>query len=50
MGGALLGALAAEMGDRWTTEAEEAWTLAYNLIAEMMMTGALEDQFSGDGG
>jgi hemoglobin-like flavoprotein len=42
MGTALLAALAAAMGDDWTPEAEEAWTLAYNLIAETMMTGALE--------
>jgi nitric oxide dioxygenase len=44
MGGALLAALAAETGPGWTPELEEAWTLAYNLIAETMMTGALEDQ------
>jgi nitric oxide dioxygenase len=44
MGAALLGALAEAMGDGWTPEAEEAWTLAYNLIAETMMTGALESQ------
>jgi hemoglobin-like flavoprotein len=43
MGGALLGALAEETGSAWNAELEEAWTLAYNLIAEMMMTGALED-------
>jgi nitric oxide dioxygenase len=43
MGGALLGALADETGPAWNAELEEAWTLAYNLIAEMMMTGALED-------
>jgi hemoglobin-like flavoprotein len=43
MGGALLSALADASGEDWTPELEEAWTLAYNLIAEMMMTGALED-------
>jgi len=42
MGGALLAALGQAMGDRWTPEAQEAWTLAYNLIAETMMAGALE--------
>jgi hemoglobin-like flavoprotein len=44
MGGALLAALGHAMGDRWTPEANEAWTLAYNLIAETMMAGALEAQ------
>jgi nitric oxide dioxygenase len=42
MGRALLAALGQAMGDRWTSEAQEAWTLAYNLIAETMMAGALE--------
>jgi hemoglobin-like flavoprotein len=42
MGEALLTALAATMGDRWTDEVEEAWMLAYNLTAETMMLGALE--------
>jgi len=42
MGGALLAALADAMGDGWTPDAEEAWTLAYNLIAETMMAGALD--------
>ena len=41
MGEALLATLAAALGPRWTTEVEEAWTLAYNLTAETMMTGAL---------
>ena len=40
MGEALLGALAAALGDGWTDEVEEAWRLAYNLTAEAMMTGA----------
>jgi hemoglobin-like flavoprotein len=39
--GALLAALAAAVGqDAWTPELEEAWRLAYNLIAEAMMAGA----------
>ena len=42
MGDALLAALAAAVGDGWTTEVEEAWTLAYNLTAETMMTGAMQ--------
>jgi methyl-accepting chemotaxis protein/nitric oxide dioxygenase len=40
MGDALLGALAAALGDRWTGEVAEAWQLAYNLTAETMMLGA----------
>jgi hemoglobin-like flavoprotein len=42
MGDALLGALAAGMGEGWTAEVDEAWRLAYNLTAETMMMGALE--------
>ena len=42
IGDALLAALAAAVGDDWTTEVEEAWTLAYNLTAETMMTGAMQ--------
>jgi nitric oxide dioxygenase len=42
MGAALLAALAAALGDAWTDEVEEAWTLAYNLTAETMMMGAAE--------
>ncbi len=41
MGRALLSTLAAELGPRWTAEVAEAWALAYNLMAETMMTGAL---------
>ena len=40
MGGALLAALADRSGDGWTPELAEAWSLAYNLIAETMMAGA----------
>ena len=43
MGQALMASLAAALGPRWTSEVEEAWGLAYNLIAETMMTGAMED-------
>jgi hemoglobin-like flavoprotein len=42
MGTALLGALAAALGDDWTTDVEEAWTMAYNLVAETMLLGAAE--------
>jgi hemoglobin-like flavoprotein len=42
MGEALLAALAAALGEGWTAEVEEAWTLAYNLTAETMMIGAME--------
>ena len=43
MGEALLASLAAALGAAWTAEVEEAWTLAYNLIAEAMMAGAMDD-------
>lgn len=42
MGDALLASVASALGDRWTTEVEEAWRLAYNLTAETMMLGALQ--------
>jgi hemoglobin-like flavoprotein len=42
MGDALLASLAAQLGDRWTPAVEEAWTLAYSLISESMLAGALE--------
>ena len=42
MGKALMAAFAAELGDRWTPEVEEAWQLAYNLTAESMLLGAME--------
>jgi hemoglobin-like flavoprotein len=41
MGDVLLAALAAGSGADWTPELAEAWTLAYNLMAETMMAGAL---------
>ena len=43
MGEALLAALAAALGEGWTADVEEAWGLAYNLTAETMMIGAMED-------
>ncbi len=42
MGRALLAALAAALGERWTADVEEAWSLAYNLTAETMLLGAME--------
>jgi hemoglobin-like flavoprotein len=47
MGAALLASLAAATGDTWTDQVEEAWTLAYNLISEAMLAGALEGRTSG---
>jgi hemoglobin-like flavoprotein len=43
MGEALRAALAAALGDAWTDEVADAWALAYNLTAETMMLGGLED-------
>ena len=42
MGRALLAALAAALGERWTADVQEAWSLAYNLTAETMLQGAME--------
>jgi hemoglobin-like flavoprotein len=42
MGAALLDALQAALGPAWTTEAAEAWVLAYNLTAETMLSGAMD--------
>ena len=42
MGDALLASLAAALGDTWTPAVAEAWTLAYSLISESMLAGALE--------
>lgn len=40
LGGALLAALAAELGDSFDAPTSEAWALAYNLVAETMLEGA----------
>jgi nitric oxide dioxygenase len=37
---ALLDALAVVLGDRFDEAAREAWTVAYNLVAESMLDGA----------
>ena len=34
---------AAALGDGWTDDVEQAWTLAYNLTSETMMLGAMEE-------
>jgi len=43
MGQALMASLGAALGDGWTHDVEEAWTMAYNLMAETMITGAMEE-------
>ena len=40
VGDALLAALAAVLGDSFDASTREAWTLAYNLVAETMLEGA----------
>lgn len=40
VGEALLAALAAVLGDAFDAATSEAWTLAYNLVAETMLDGA----------
>jgi len=40
LGTALLAALAAILGDSFDPPTREAWTLAYNLVAETMLEGA----------
>ena len=42
VGEALIGALAAHLGEGWDEELEAAWRRAYNLVAEMMMAAAAE--------
>jgi hemoglobin-like flavoprotein len=40
VGDALLAALAAVLGDSFDAPTRQAWTLAYNLVAETMLEGA----------
>ena len=40
VGAALLAALSAVLGDSFDVPTREAWTLAYNLVAETMLEGA----------
>jgi hemoglobin-like flavoprotein len=42
VGEMLLAGLAAAAGDSWSVEVAESWALAYNLITEAMLAGALE--------
>jgi hemoglobin-like flavoprotein len=42
VGEALLGALAAVLGDDFDDPTREAWALAYNLVAETMLAGAAD--------
>ena len=42
VGAALLWALETGLGDEWSTEAEAAWTNAYQLLAGVMIDGARE--------
>jgi hemoglobin-like flavoprotein len=42
VGATLLAALGAQLGPAWTPEVAEAWRLAYNLTAEVMMSGAAD--------
>lgn len=37
-GAALLAAMGVALGDRWTPDVEQAWRLAYNLTAEVMLS------------
>jgi hemoglobin-like flavoprotein len=41
MGEQLLTSLSVALGDRWTDETAQAWTLAYDHTAEMKMTAGL---------
>ena len=36
------------IGEKWTPEVDEAWRLAYNLVAETMMLGALNEARTSD--
>jgi nitric oxide dioxygenase len=42
VGEALIGALAARLAPDWDPALEAAWRRAYNLVAEMMMSGAAD--------
>jgi nitric oxide dioxygenase len=42
VGAALLAALADTLGSAFTDETHEAWSLAYNLVAETMQRGAMD--------
>ncbi len=42
VGEILLGTLEQHLGSKWTTEAQQAWTEAYNAIVDLMLEGAKE--------
>ena len=42
VGSALLAAMGAALGEAWTEQVEQAWRLAYNLTAEVMIAGAAD--------
>ncbi|MDZ7919831.1 globin family protein [Rhodoferax sp.] len=44
VGTALLWSLNAGLGEKFTPEVREAWTVAYGLVADVMQFGALEAQ------
>jgi hemoglobin-like flavoprotein len=46
VGDALIAAIAAVVGDRWTVAAEAAWRRMYALIEEAMLEGAEEGLFN----
>ena len=48
MGEALMASLRQAIGEKWTPEVDEAWRLAYNLVAETMMLGALNEARTSD--
>jgi hemoglobin-like flavoprotein len=48
MGEALMASLRQAIGEQWTPEVEDAWRLAYNLVAETMMLGALNEPRTSD--
>jgi hemoglobin-like flavoprotein len=47
VGDALLGALAAVLGDGFDAATREAWAIAYNLVAETMLEGAASARLIG---
>ena len=46
VGAALLWTLQAGLGDNWSDEAEQAWAVAYQLLADTMIGGANEANLS----
>jgi hemoglobin-like flavoprotein len=48
IGDALLQALAQHLGKDWNAEVQQAWTLAYGMIADTMAAGAIEVTFDSE--